>query len=292
MPRLSISAVPGRLVAHVRAVGQVVGAELPGEELVEKCGLVAGPARRVERRAVGRVERAAARRRSGRTPRPTRSARSGRSPRAAASARSSRPCALSQWSGCAASASIDHSREELRADLVADALVGHGLGAVLAELEAMPLAVGRGPGAALAVEPVLLVDREEDPHGFAYAQLGKGDPERARDGGKARRVAATDAAIVGGLGLDRRLRQQRGRLGGGGGRRSSGRWPSASPARCRTSGPGRVSWEESVGQEGEGIDAGVAPGPEWVSSDTPEWVSFGAVQPAWTGDDAFRSLDL
>ena len=46
-----------RLVAHVRAVGQVVGAEPAGQQLVEERGLVARAARRVERGLVGRVER-------------------------------------------------------------------------------------------------------------------------------------------------------------------------------------------------------------------------------------------
>ena len=45
-----------RLVAHVRAVGQVVGAELAHEQLVDEGGLVAGAARGVEDRLVGRVE--------------------------------------------------------------------------------------------------------------------------------------------------------------------------------------------------------------------------------------------
>lgn len=44
------------LMAHVAAVGQVVGAEGPGEELQEKSGLIADPARRVEDRLIGRVQ--------------------------------------------------------------------------------------------------------------------------------------------------------------------------------------------------------------------------------------------
>ena len=50
-----------RLVAHVRAVGEVVGAEAPHEELVEEGRLVAGAARGVEDRLVRRGERARAR---------------------------------------------------------------------------------------------------------------------------------------------------------------------------------------------------------------------------------------
>ena len=67
-----------RLVAHVRAVGQVVGAELAREQAVQERRLVAGAARRVERRLVRRRRARSARARSARTRRPTRSARSGR----------------------------------------------------------------------------------------------------------------------------------------------------------------------------------------------------------------------
>ena len=48
---------PARLVAHVRTVGQVVGAEAPGEQLVQERGFVARPTRRVERRGVRRGQR-------------------------------------------------------------------------------------------------------------------------------------------------------------------------------------------------------------------------------------------
>lgn len=47
----------GRLVAHVRAVRQIVRAELAGEELVQEGGLVAGAARGVEEGFVGGAER-------------------------------------------------------------------------------------------------------------------------------------------------------------------------------------------------------------------------------------------
>jgi hypothetical protein len=43
----------GRLVAHVGAVGQVIGAVGPREELVKEGGLVGGAAGRVEQRLVG-----------------------------------------------------------------------------------------------------------------------------------------------------------------------------------------------------------------------------------------------
>ena len=47
-----------RLVAHVRAVGEIVRPEKPTEELVKERRLVAGAAGGVERRVVGRAERA------------------------------------------------------------------------------------------------------------------------------------------------------------------------------------------------------------------------------------------
>src|SRR5258708_5875001 len=46
-----------RLVAHVRAVGEVVGAVLANEELVEEGGLVAGAAAGIEDRLVGTFQR-------------------------------------------------------------------------------------------------------------------------------------------------------------------------------------------------------------------------------------------
>ena len=52
-----IESTPGGLVAHVRAVRQIVGAELARPQLVEERGLVAESAGRVERCLVGAVER-------------------------------------------------------------------------------------------------------------------------------------------------------------------------------------------------------------------------------------------
>ena len=48
---------PARLVTHVRTVGQVVGPEAPGEQLVQERGFVARPTGRVERRGVRRGQR-------------------------------------------------------------------------------------------------------------------------------------------------------------------------------------------------------------------------------------------
>jgi hypothetical protein len=43
----------GGLMAHVRAIGKIVGAVFPHEQLIQKSGLVRGPARGVELRHVG-----------------------------------------------------------------------------------------------------------------------------------------------------------------------------------------------------------------------------------------------
>jgi hypothetical protein len=74
---------PARLVAHVRAVGQVVRAEGAHEQLVEERRLVARAARRCRRPPRRATPARAARRRSARTRRPTRSARSASPPGAA-----------------------------------------------------------------------------------------------------------------------------------------------------------------------------------------------------------------
>ena len=81
-------AAAGRFVAHVRAVGEVVGAVHAHEQLVQERGFVAGAARRVEGGAVGIVEALQVVARSARTPRPSRSARSGRARRRRRSGRS------------------------------------------------------------------------------------------------------------------------------------------------------------------------------------------------------------
>ena len=47
-----------RLVAHVRAIGKVVRAELPNEELVEKGCLVGSPPGSIKNGLVRRIERA------------------------------------------------------------------------------------------------------------------------------------------------------------------------------------------------------------------------------------------
>ena len=89
-----------RLVAHVRAVRQVVRAEAADEQLVEERGLVAGAARGVEHRLVGDGQRVQLARRSARRRRPRRSARSGWRRGASTIGSVSRPCWPSQYSVC------------------------------------------------------------------------------------------------------------------------------------------------------------------------------------------------
>ena len=86
----------GRLVAHVRAVRQVVRAEAADEQLVEERGLVRGAARGVEDRLVRAVQGVQLRRRSARTRRPRRSARSASDPGRSTIGSTSRPCCPSQ----------------------------------------------------------------------------------------------------------------------------------------------------------------------------------------------------
>ena len=70
-----------RLVAHVGAIGKIVGAIFPDKQLIQKRSFVRGPAGRVE---LGHIRDRAARRdarRSSRTPCPSSRERNGRTPR-------------------------------------------------------------------------------------------------------------------------------------------------------------------------------------------------------------------
>ncbi len=159
-----------RLVAHVGAVGQVVGAVGADEQLVEERGLVGGPARRVEDRLVGAGERVemVADQPQRLFPadllvvRPAGSLDHG-----------VRDAALLAEPVLVVSRQVGDAvtREELRGRPVLGRLLGDGLGAVLAELSGVPvLGVRVGPRAAHAVEAVRLVELEQrlggvlDPH--------------------------------------------------------------------------------------------------------------------------------
>ena len=172
----------GRLVAHVGAVGQVVGAELAGEELEEERRLVAGAARGVEERLVGGGERGqllgddleGALPGHGLVP-----------VGALGQIHGVRDASLLAEPVAAAGGEVgDGVRgEEVGGDAAQGRLLGDGLGAVLAELGGVPL-VALGPGAAGAVEAVLLVDLEQGLRGAPYAHLLLGDAQGVGDGGQ------------------------------------------------------------------------------------------------------------
>ena len=242
------------LVAHVRAVRQVVGAELANEELVEEGGLVARAARGVERGVVRRrqrpqlladqIERVVPRDRLVVGAALTEQQRLAQPPLRVEPLVGLRGEGLDRPFG-----------EEVGADDPVHPFVRDRLRAVLAELEAVPLAVGGRPGAALAVEPVLLIDLEEGPHRLPHTHLRQRDPERAGDRGQAGRRPRWGADL-GEVILDRRLRLLRGDVGmhrrlaaaihgrlGGGRMRLVG-------------GPGGVRREEARCQQGDGVHAG------------------------------------
>lgn len=172
----------GGLVAHVGAVGQVVGAEFAGEQLEEERGLVAGAAGGVEERFVGGGERAEFLGDDGEGAFPGH----GLVPvRALGQIHRLRDASLLAEPVAAAGGEVGEGvrGEEVRGDAAQGGFLGDGFGAVLAEFGGVPL-VAFGPGAAGAVEAVLLVDLEEGLRGAADAHLLLGDAQAVGDGGK------------------------------------------------------------------------------------------------------------
>ena len=150
-----------RLVAHVGAVGQVVGAVRADEQLVEERGLVGGPARGVEDRLVGAGERVelVADQPQRLLPADLLVVRP-----AGALDHGMRDAALLAEPVLVMSRQVGDAvaREELRGRPVLGRLLGDSLGAVLAELSGVPvLRVGVRPRAAHAVEAVGLVELEQ-----------------------------------------------------------------------------------------------------------------------------------
>ncbi len=160
------------LVAHVRAVGQVVGAEPAGEQLVDERGLVAGPAAGVEDGAV-RVGRApAAGRRSGAARRPSRSARSGWRPGARYIGSVSRPLASSQWSVCSRRSATECAAKNAASTRLRVASQATALAPFSQNSACLRSRRGRvAPGAGRAVEAVGLVDPQQRPHRAGRAHL-------------------------------------------------------------------------------------------------------------------------
>ena len=164
---------PRRLVAHVRAVGQVVGAERAGEQLVEERGLVGRAARGVEDRLVRGWPGPRRRRGDQRErvvpgdrlvvvrPRPRRTIGS-----------VSRPCWPSQWSERAASSPIECSAKNSASIRRSVASSATAL-APFSQNSACDALPGRrlGPRAARAVEAVDLVDPQQGQRAPAHAHL-------------------------------------------------------------------------------------------------------------------------
>ncbi len=198
----------GRLVTHVGAVGHVVGAELPHEELVEERRLVAGATGGVEGGVIGRGQRAQhlADVTEGLVPGDRLVVRGAL---AAVEGLDEATLRVEPLVGLPGELVDGPLAEELGADGALASLARHRLGAVLTELELVALAVGRGPGAALAIEAVLLVDAEEGLLRADDAESRQRDAKRTDDGGEAggglrRRADRGERGLDGRLGKERR----------------------------------------------------------------------------------------
>ncbi len=156
----SLEGAAARLVAHVRAVRQVVRAELSGEELVQERRLVAEPSRRVEGRAVGAVELA-----EGMTDDLERVLPGDRHVPIGGGVVAERlgEAALVFELVIAPGGELGHrvGGEERGVDALGRHLPGDVLDAVLADVEAQALAIV-GPRAPRAVEPPVLVVHPPD----------------------------------------------------------------------------------------------------------------------------------
>ena len=182
------------LVAHVGAIGEVVGAELASEQLVQESRFVAGAARGVEQRLVRAVQRT--------------------------QLIADQCKGLVPGNGTVAVAGlvIDHGMrepaqvfeeevallrqpahrvpfEDFRCRALGGGLGSHGLGAVLAELERRAM-VPVGPGAAGAVEAVGLVGRQQGTRPLDRDVLLR---QVAADA--LQRIPTAGRAIVGAIGL-------------------------------------------------------------------------------------------
>ncbi len=190
-----------RLVAHVGAVGEVVGAELAREQLVEERGLVGSAARAVEFAGVGVVK----------------VAQHGTGPRESlvpayrhevvgigiVAQRFGEAAGVFQPVVAPGPQLADAVlREEFWIDALDGRFPGHRLGAVLAELEGRGM-LGVGPGATGAVEPVRLVHLEQRAGVRAGLHLlahgARHRAQRTPTPGGARVVADALGSAVGGV---------------------------------------------------------------------------------------------
>ena len=175
---------PRRLVAHVRAVGKIVRAERAHEQLVEERRLIGGAAARIEGGAVGRVE-------------PVQSV--GDQPERLVPGHRAVMVFAGRFEDRLDEPPLHPEPVFRLLEQVGDGVLGpearrhgdrcrlprHRLGPVLAELEGLAL-VRVGPGAAHAVEAVLLVDRRQQLRGSGGSELGERGLHRIEDPGDAR----------------------------------------------------------------------------------------------------------
>ena len=185
-----------RLVAHVRAVGEVVRAEHAADQLVQERGLVRRAARRVERRCASGPAARSSRGDHARTRRPSRSRGSG-GPRPSTIGCVRRPSWPSSKSDERAQLVDGVPREQLGRRARGRRLLGQRLRAVLAELEPRALAGLRlRPRAAGAVEAAGLVHREQRLGAAREAgvapQVPQRRPQRAEPAGGARHLGQLD----------------------------------------------------------------------------------------------------
>ena len=147
------------LVAHIGAVGEVVGAVLAHKQLVQKGGLVAGPARGVEDSLVrvGQRIQMPGHQRKGVVPGNGQVFVSGR-----VIDHGLRQAALVLQCKVAPGGQLAHSvlRKKIGRHPACGCLGGHGLGAVFAKLEGGGV-VAVGPGTAGAIKTVRLIGRQQ-----------------------------------------------------------------------------------------------------------------------------------
>jgi hypothetical protein len=166
---------PARLVTEVGTVGQVVGPELPHQQLKQKRRLVAGPSRGVKRSLVRRRQRPKLV--GNQTIRGIPGNRLIVRPARRQIQRLRQTPELPQLIVTARSQLGDAvTGEKVRVDAPSSRLPAHRLGAVFTKLDLTPLASRLGPGTAGTVHALGLIDLEQRPHapqepGVVAAQL-------------------------------------------------------------------------------------------------------------------------
>ena len=250
-----------RLVAHVRAVREVVRAEGAGEQLVQEGGLVARPPRRVEHGAVRRREGPEVIGDDGDGARPRRSADSAPSPTRPVH-RLGEPALLAEpVVGPTGEVGDRVGGEEVGGDAAVGGLLGDRLGAVLAELEPRRV-VWLRPRASRTVEPVRLVDPQHRASRLARAHLLVERPHRGEHSGQspppiasAHRRSPVVGDVVTRRGLGHQLKLLlRVRADAAGRAGNSGSWPVRLCHHQDAAHRRRQLLGTASGQRGQGVD--------------------------------------